>query len=107
LTELLIKGLLLDEENRPDAIICSFDSVAVKIITVAEKIGIRVPEDLAVIGIYNTPWCTESPVSLTSISLRPEEMAERAVQVLLAEHAPEHKIIKIKPELIIRRSCES
>lgn len=107
LTNLLIKGLLLDKEERPDAIICSFDSIAVKIIAAAEKIGIRVPEDLAVIGIYNTPWCTESPVPLTSISLRPDEMAEKAVQVLLAEDAPEQKIIKIKPELIIRRSSES
>lgn len=104
LTNLLIKGLLLDKDERPDAIVCSSDHIAVKIITAAEKAGVRVPEDLAVIGFYNTPWCAESPVPLTSVSLKPDEMAEKAVQILLSEHGPADKIIKIKPELVLRRS---
>ena len=47
---------LLTGPERPEAIITATDHLSVRILESARLKGIRVPEDLCLIGSYNTPW---------------------------------------------------
>jgi DNA-binding LacI/PurR family transcriptional regulator len=98
-----IRGIL-SRKNRPDAIICSADNLAVKVIINAMIMGIDIPHNLAVVGMYNTPWCEEAPIKISSLSFKENEIAALAVDLITQEKS-EKKIIKIKPELIKRESA--
>ena len=98
-----IRGVLM-RRQRPEAIVCQSDSMAVKIILNALILGIKVPDELLVSGMYNTPWTTICPVKLTSISLEEEEIARRAVQLLTAPDVANVTEL-VKPKIIKRESA--
>lgn len=89
---------------KPDGIICNSDHIAVKLCSFVLRSGMKVPEDIAMIGCYNTPWTYESEVPLTSIDVQPETLGRMAVELLLGGRK---EIICHKPVLHIRRSSNS
>lgn len=74
---------LLSEKNRPTAIICETDFVALELIKILHNIRITVPEDVSVIGTGNTQISALSIPSLTSIDLNIEYSCKTAVDLLL------------------------
>ena len=101
-------GRLLAGPDRPDAVFAYGDYRAKHVIDIATDAGLRVPEDLAVLGYWNTPWADLTRVPLTSISIREDEIARLAVEKLMAareqgEQRAETAVVK--PELIVRASC--
>ena len=74
-----------------------------RIYKIAEKIGLRIPEDLGLIGWYNTPWCETFHPHLTSISIREDLMAEKVIEVITNKKMQGKKFF-ITPELVIRDS---
>lgn len=99
---------LLTGPDRPDAIFAFGDNRAKHAIDIAAEVGLRVPEDLAVIGFWNTPWAEMTRVPLTSVSVREEEVAQIAVEKLLAESAEgvtQPEVVILPPELVVRASC--
>jgi DNA-binding LacI/PurR family transcriptional regulator len=97
-----IRGIL-SRRQAPDAIICNSDNVAVKVINVALAMGLKVPDDIAVTGMYNTPWTEECQVKITSVSLEESSTAKEAVRILNSD-AKEKIHLKTQPKLIIRES---
>lgn len=95
---------LLTGKKRVDAFFVYTDTHAVELIRIAMKLGLKVPDDLAVIGYYNTPWVGKSPVPLASVSVREQDIAKIAVERLLVDDN-ENKTTIIEPELIIRESA--
>lgn len=91
-------------KNRPTAIICPMDYNAVKIINILHKIGLRVPEDVAVTGMGNTPWALEMIPQLTTIDYKYDEIARLAAEKITSPKSENEKIL-VEPELIIRQSC--
>jgi len=97
----------LVSREKMDAIFVNFDYRATPFIQAAAEKGINVPNDLAVVSAYNTPWAES--FQLTSIEYHYELIAGKCVHLIL-EHM-EHKtknsrqIIKFEPELVIRKSC--
>lgn len=89
--------------TKPDGIVCGADYFAVKICSLALRSGLKVPEDIAITGLYNTPWTYESEVSLTSIDVQPEKLGKIAVELLLSGRK---EIICHKPVLHIRKSSD-
>ena len=89
---------------RPVAIVCAMDHYAVRVILQARELGLRVPEDLALVSLYNTPWAEESPVPLTSVSFNEMEIAREAV-CCMDEEKPSSRMVLVKPHLVIRESC--
>ena len=73
--------------------------------------GLRVPDDIAVIGIDDIAASRLRHISLTTISSAAHAMGTRAVQLLVARIAegettpPRH--VEIEPTLILRGSCGS
>lgn len=102
--DLQLKGLLSSTPEPIDAVICSSDSLALEVLFAAIKIGVKVPDDLAIVGLYNTPWSLESPVPMTSINMNTEQIAKKSIEMLLDPSSQKGNIVKIKPNLIIRES---
>ncbi|OGV36200.1 MAG: hypothetical protein A2020_12410 [Lentisphaerae bacterium GWF2_45_14] len=92
-----------------DAVSASNDVVAGLLIKNLRRMGKRIPEDVAVIGFDGIDYlCEMTEPSLTSVRQPMEQVAEKAVELLLAqikgEKVPE-KMSCIKPVLKIGESC--
>ena len=75
----------LSEGKRIDAIITSSDRSAFSVMKAIGELGYYSPEDIKLISFDNTPYSTLSSPSITSIDRRPEEIACKAVEVLLKQ----------------------
>lgn len=75
---------LLSLENRPTAIFAANDEMAFGVMNVANEMGIRIPEDLSVVGFDGTPYSTFVIPSLSTIIRQTDEMARLGAQKLLA-----------------------
>ena len=99
---------LLKMKNPPDGIFAPNDTSAVSAIKCAKKMGVRVPDDLAIIGFNDDPICTIVEPELSTISHPGIEMGQIATTQLLKakDHSEVEKssIVKLKTELIVRES---
>jgi LacI family transcriptional regulator len=91
---------------RPDAVICFSDHVALGVLEACAQHGIRVPEDLAVVGYADLPFARMLKVSLTTIRQPQALLGRRAVELLLKcmEKKKHSERIVLPVELIVRES---
>lgn len=75
---------LLDAPNPPDGIFCANDTTAVSAIRCAKRRGIKVPDELAVIGFNDDPICEIIDPPLSSVHHPATEMGSAAVRQALA-----------------------
>ena len=90
------------------AILCANDFLAAGAIKYLAQQKIRVPEDVAVIGIDNTDLAPILNPTLTSVDFKAEYRGELAAKYLLERlENPElpPRQVKIEPELVIRESA--
>jgi len=73
---------MLSIENPPSALFCMNDSIAVGAIKAAIRKGLKVPEQLAVIGYDDSALCSIIEPELTSISVNTKQMGERSMEML-------------------------
>ncbi len=66
----------------PDVVICSSDWLAHGLIAQAEAAGLRVPDDLAVIGFGNLPFAAEMQPALTTVRIDGARIGREAVAIL-------------------------
>jgi len=97
---------LLEASRRPEAIFCWTDYVAFEVLSVAVELGLRVPEDVAIVGYDNTAFCDLAPISLTSVDQSGQQLGMQAAQLLVERikgrsHA-EHVVIT--PRIVGRGS---
>jgi DNA-binding LacI/PurR family transcriptional regulator len=100
---------LLGLKERPEAIFEGCDYMAMGGIDAIEEAGLRVPEDIALVGFDETEFASNKRIRLTTVSQRKYEMGKLAVQILIEQIEGEeknyvHKIV-LDPELIVRESC--
>ena len=93
----------LIKEKYPIALVAPADYRLRLIYRIAEKTGLRIPEDIGLIGWYNTPWCETFHPHLTSVSIREDLMAKKVIEVITDKKMQGKKIL-IPPELVIRES---
>lgn len=74
---------LLASTNPPRAIVCGADEIAIGIMEHALSMGLRIPEDLAVVGSDGLPHSRSELVGLTTIVQPVQEMANNAFSLLL------------------------
>ena len=95
---------LLAGRPSPTAVFASNDLQAVGLLRAAHELGVRVPEDLAIVAFDGTQESEYCWPPLTSVRQRVREMAEAAVRTVLDEpSAPTHQIFPV--DLVVRRSC--
>lgn len=77
-----ILSKILLAQPRPTALIFHQDSIAIPFMFRLQKMGIRVPEDLSIIGFDDSTFAQE--IGLTTIRQNPRNMAKQAAQTTLA-----------------------
>ena len=87
------------------AIICSHDLLARDVMTRCQKNGIRIPEDLSIMGIDDLPICLETRPALSSIRQDRTELGKSAYYALASQIRQIHiSSLKLHPEVILRDS---
>ena len=79
------------------AVVTHHDGLAGEIYAAAEERGVRIPEDLSVVGFDSTSYCRELRPALTSVRQPLTEMGEAAVKVLVASIRGE---LESSPEVV-------
>jgi LacI family transcriptional regulator len=74
---------LLARPDRPTAVFAANDLSAIATAEVAAELGLRVPEDLSVVGFDNVPDSALHTPSLTTVNQPLHEMGRRAVNLLI------------------------
>ena len=101
---------LLKLRPRPDGIVCFNDSAAAGALKAILEAGLKVPNDIAVIGAGNDRHSDVFLVPLTTIDQRCLEVGENAgeqvLRLLRAKRTPPRKTIHIEPRLIVRASTK-
>lgn len=94
---------LLSMKDRPTAIFASNDEMALGVMLVANRLGLRVPQDLSVVGFDDDPAATLVWPQLTTIRQPISEMSSMAVELLLSrDTAPGARLLDF--EIITRGS---
>jgi LacI family transcriptional regulator len=97
--------------DQVDALITHNDFLASALLKVLRKKGVRVPDDVAVVGYLNHYLCEYVDPPLTSLDLRHHEAAKALVQAAekMVEDGPEEprkgNRIAIEPTIIVRESA--
>jgi LacI family transcriptional regulator len=96
------------DANRPTAVTCHNDLVAIGVCRALAELGLAVPDDVAVVGFDDIPILEYLAVPLTSVRVPTVRMGEIAAQMLLdAIEAPEARApqkVYLDAELMVRAS---
>lgn len=97
---------LLEGEGRPTAVFCVNDFTAVGAIKAIVEHGLRIPEDISVIGFDDTPLAAAFIPEITTVSQHTHQLGKLSVELLHRIIAKEQvkKRIVLKPELVVRKS---
>ena len=97
---------ILALDPRPDAVFCFSDLLAFGILEACGRQGIRVPQDLAVVGYADLPHSAILKVALTTVRQPRALLGRRAAEVLLASigKSGHSEQVTLPVELVIRES---
>ena len=99
---------ILAMSPRPTAVFCGNDLLALGVMRGLMAQGIRVPDDISIIGYDDIEFAPSAAVPLTSIAQPAYQLGFTATKLLLSEcegvegHA--HQDVRFQPELIVRSS---
>ncbi|MCK8060225.1 MULTISPECIES: LacI family DNA-binding transcriptional regulator [unclassified Fusibacter] len=100
----------LAKGRMPTAIFAGDDNIAFGVIDALREHGLKVPEDVSVIGYDDHPFCSKLHPFLTTVKQPAKELAEEAVEMLLkvmSNNLKKNMIVKLEPQLIIRSSVKN
>ncbi|HZH53071.1 MAG TPA: LacI family DNA-binding transcriptional regulator [Microvirga sp.] len=97
---------LVSRHERPTAVFCTSDEMAIGLVRTLHSAGMSVPEDMSVAGFDNIEFAAAAQPALTTIHQPRRELGQAAASVLVdllqGREAP--KRIRLKTELVIRDS---
>jgi LacI family transcriptional regulator len=100
---------LIQEGDYPSAIFAENDVLAIGILHGIKDSGLKVPEDIALIGFDDISFSAYQEIQLSTIKQPKEQMGRIAVVILIDEieagerNRPPKRVI-LEPELVVRRS---
>lgn len=96
---------ILNTMPYPDAIFATNDFAAIGALGVLRDHGLRLPDDVAVVGYNDTPLAAEMMVPLTTVRSPMHEMGRHALELLIAVMGGDPVAsVQLKPELVVRQS---
>lgn len=96
---------MLAEGPRPTAMVCAYDVIALAATAALRQKGIRVPDDVAVVGCSGVLASGDPAYDLTTLDIRHEAMGQHAVDLVIRAVKGENvagSCIVVQPELILR-----
>ena len=96
---------LLALPQRPTAILAANDLVALGAMTAAREAGLRIPQELSVVGYNDIPIAAELIPPLTTVRVPMNQMGARAAELLIARitgRALAEQRVVLLPELVVR-----
>lgn len=99
---------LMQLANRPDGIFCSNDIIAIGALQYARDHGIKVPEEVAIIGFDNLAHAALPQIGLSTIEQPRDELGRQALEALLKDMdtfpTRNKQRILVEPKLKIRNT---
>lgn len=74
---------LLEEKEKPTAIFCAHDLIAISCLQALNEMGIKIPEEISVMGFDNLPFSALTHPPLTTIAQNFTAMGKKAVEILI------------------------
>lgn len=100
--------LALPKRKRPDAVFAANDLVALGALQALTLAGVKVPDDMAIVGYDDIDFASSAAIPLTSVRQPALEMGRTAAAMLLEAIADPQtakvRHVTLKPELVVRRS---
>jgi LacI family transcriptional regulator len=100
----------LPAARRPTAVFCANDLLALGVLQGLIAHGLRVPEDVALVGYDDIEFAAAAAVPLSSVRQPREQLGRTAAQLLLEEAGDperhEHRHVVFQPDLLVRRSSD-
>jgi DNA-binding LacI/PurR family transcriptional regulator len=100
---------LILQDNRPTAIMCANDPTAFKLYDFIGELGLKIPDDISIIGFDNCEKCEYVVPKLSSVNVPKCEIGKAAVELLLNRIADKDLItrdLKFDAALVIRDSVK-
>lgn len=103
---------IMSGTDRPTAIFAANDSLALGALRWCLKHNVRVPDDVAIVGMDNIEFGEYAGVPLSSVDYAVETVTRMAVERLMrliaaGDQLPEPRITQIDPDLVIRESTRA
>ncbi|GAA2789069.1 LacI family DNA-binding transcriptional regulator [Saccharopolyspora taberi] len=98
---------VLGMRNRPTAVFCANDLLALGVLQAMFSAGVRVPQEMALIGYDDIEFAAAAAVPLTSVRQPAFRMGRTAAELLLNETSGDphtHERVVFEPELVVRAS---
>ncbi|MFC5907194.1 LacI family DNA-binding transcriptional regulator [Streptacidiphilus monticola] len=99
---------LLGLGHRPTAVFCANDLLALGVLQSLFAVGVRVPEDIALVGYDDIEFAGAATVPITSVRQPAYQIGRTSAELLLAESLSEgpheHQHVVYQPELVVRAS---
>lgn len=96
-----------DPADRPTAVFCANDLLAIGVLNECLRRGVRVPDELALVGYDDISFATTATVPLSSVRQPREQLGRTAVELLLervGDPAGAARQVLFEPELVVRES---
>jgi LacI family transcriptional regulator len=93
--------------NPPDAIFCGNDTTALSVMIYLRDKGIRIPEEVGIVGFSNEPFSKFVSPSISTIAQPGFEMGQKAAEMIIRKIENKdrtYRTIVLPTELIIRES---
>lgn len=100
---------MFDQPDRPDAVFVATDHMAFAVMDVVRsELGLRIPQDVSVVGYDDVPPASLAAYDLTTVRQRANVMVDKTVSLMMAridDPSSKPKHIKVDCPLIVRGSA--
>lgn len=99
---------LLTVSERPTALLVGNNLMTLGALEASHALGLRIPEELAIVGYDDMPWALALNPPLTAVRQPGYEVGQRAMELLLERinnPTRSNTLVLLQPQLVVRRSC--
>jgi DNA-binding LacI/PurR family transcriptional regulator len=99
---------LLAEPQPPTAILSATSMLNLQVLAAIKRRGLRVPDDISVVGYDDSPWDPLLDPPLTTVATPARQLGLTATERLLAAISGEPRDeVRLQPELVVRQSTRA
>lgn len=99
---------LLEMRRRPRAVFVANNLMTLGALRALHEAGIRIPDEIALVGFDDVPWATSLNPPLTAVRQPSQEIGSAAAELLLDRLAQPERAVRhliLRTQLVVRASC--